>query len=67
MRLLALTLGLAAAAATLYLLVSSTGRMPEASGPPLDEIDAESRARLERVLRDADDERPSGSNPEGGG
>ena len=66
-RLLALTLGLAAAAAVLYLLVSGTGRMPVASGPPLDEIDAESRAQLERVLRDADAERPRGANPQGGG
>ncbi len=66
-RLLALTLGLAAAAAALCLLVSGTGQMPLASGPPLDEIDAESRAQLERVLRDADAERPRVSNPPGGG
>ena len=45
-RLLAFTLGLAAAAAVLYLLVSGSGRMPVASGPSLDEIDAESRPRV---------------------
>jgi hypothetical protein len=65
-RLLALTLGLAAAAAALYLLAASDGRMPVASGPPLDEIDADSRAQLERVLRDADAEHPSGSDSQGG-
>ena len=66
-RLFALILGLAAAAAALYLLVSGNGRMPVASGRPLDEIDAESRGQLERVLRDADAERPRVSNPPGGG
>ena len=65
-RLLAFTLGLAAAAAVLYLLVSGSGRMPVACGPPLDEIDAESRAQLERVLRDADEPRPRVSNRQGG-
>ena len=66
-RLLALTLGLAAAAAALYLLASGNGRMPVASGPPLEEIDAESRAQLERVLREADAENPRVSGPQGGG
>ena len=66
-RLFALTLGLAAAAVALYLLASGDGRMPVASGPPLDEIDAESRVQLERVLRDADAETPQVPDPQGGG
>ncbi len=65
-RLLALTLGLAAAVAALYLLATRGGRAPVASGPPLDEIDAESRAQLERVLRDAEAEHPRVSDPQGG-
>jgi hypothetical protein len=65
-RLLALTLGLAAAAAALYLLASDGGLSPVAPDPPLDEIDAGSRAKLERVLRDADAERPPNADPQGG-
>ena len=65
-RLLAWTLGLAAAAAALYLLTTSDGRAPVASEPPLDEIDAESRAQLERVLRDAEAEHSRVSDPQGG-
>jgi hypothetical protein len=57
-RWLLLVLGLAIAAAALFALVSGEApRLPVAGGsPPLDEIDAESRARLERVLRDAERE-----------
>jgi hypothetical protein len=65
-RFLALTLGLAAAATALYLLASDSGRAPVASGPPLDEIDAESRAQLERVLRDSDAEFRPGADRQGG-
>ena len=65
-RFLALTLGLAAAATALYLLASGSGRTPVASGPPLDEIDAESRARLERVLLNSDVELRPGSDRQGG-
>jgi hypothetical protein len=65
-RFLALTLGLAAAAAALYLIASDSGRTPAASGPPLDEIDGESRARLERVLREADAEHRNDADPQGG-
>jgi hypothetical protein len=50
-----LALGLAIAAGALALLVSGGG-VEEAPGPPLSEIDDESRARLERVLREADQE-----------
>jgi hypothetical protein len=52
-RFLALTLGLAIAAAALYLLVSG-GPPPVASEPPSAEIDAASRAKLERVLEQAE-------------
>jgi len=53
-RLLALTFGLAIAAAAFYLLVSS-GRQPrETAQPPSAEIDAASRAKLERVLEEAE-------------
>jgi hypothetical protein len=47
---------LALAAAGGYALVGGGARtLPVASGPPpLDEIDPASRARLERVLREAD-------------
>jgi hypothetical protein len=47
---------LALAAAGGYALVGGGARpLPVASGPPpLDSIDAESRARLEQVLREAD-------------
>jgi hypothetical protein len=48
-----LTLGLAVAAAALYLLVSSGQPPPVASKPPRAEIDAASRAKLERVLEEA--------------
>ncbi|MDH3212595.1 MAG: hypothetical protein OEM05_08930 [Myxococcales bacterium] len=49
-RWLVLLLGLAIAAGAVYLLASGG----EEDGPPLGEIDAPSRARLERVLREAD-------------
>ncbi len=53
MRLVALTFGLALAAAALYLLVSN-GRPPPAESEPLGvEIDRASRAKLERVLDEA--------------
>ncbi len=52
-RFLALTFGLAIAAAALYLLVSG-GPPPVASEPPSAEIDAASRAKLERVLEQAE-------------
>ena len=57
-RWLLLVLGLAIAAAALFALVSGEApRLPEAGdSPPLGEIDADSRARLEQVLRDADRE-----------
>jgi hypothetical protein len=57
-RWLLLVLGLAVAAAGLFALVGGDAfRLPVASGPPpMEEIDAASRARLEQVLRDADRE-----------
>jgi hypothetical protein len=57
-RWLLLVLGLAIAAAALFALVGGEApRLPAAGGsPPLDEIDADSRARLEQVLRDAERE-----------
>ena len=57
-RWLLLVLGLAVAAAGLFALVKGDAvRLPVASGPPpMEEIDADSRARLEQVLRDADRE-----------
>ena len=57
-RWLLLVLGLAVAAAGLFALAGGDSfRLPVASGPPpLEEIDAASRARLEQVLRDADRE-----------
>jgi len=53
-RFLALTFGLAVAAAALYLLVSSGQPPPVASKPPAAEIDDASRAKLERVLEAAE-------------
>jgi len=53
-RFLALTLGLAIAAAALYMLVSGEPPPPVASDPPSAEIDAASRAKLERVLEQAE-------------
>jgi hypothetical protein len=53
-RLLALTFGLAIAAAALYLLISGGPQPPVASKPPSAEIDAASRAKLERVLEEAE-------------
>jgi hypothetical protein len=53
-RFLALTLGLAIAAAALYMLVSGGSPPPVASEPPSAEIDAASRAKLERVLEQAE-------------
>jgi len=64
-RFLLFVLALALATAGLYALVSGP-RLPlsVASGPPpLDEIDAESRARLDRVLRAADGEQAQGRAP----
>jgi hypothetical protein len=57
-RWLLLVLGLAVAAAGLFALVGGDAfHLPVASGPPpMEEIDAGSRARLEQVLRDADRE-----------
>ncbi len=54
MRLVALTFGLALAAAALYLFVSSGRPPPVASEPPGAEIDRASRAKLERVLEEAE-------------
>ncbi len=52
-----LALGLAIAAGAIYLLtLGGGGGIGEGLGPPLSEIDDESRARLERVLREADRE-----------
>jgi hypothetical protein len=52
-----LALGLAIAAGALALLVSGGGGDREGGlERPLSEIDDESRARLERVLREADQE-----------
>ena len=55
-RILALITGLAIAASVLYLLVSGRPQSPEASKPPSAEIDAASRAKLERVLEQAETE-----------
>jgi hypothetical protein len=56
-RWLLLVLGLAVAAAGLFALAGGDFRLlPLASGPPLEEIDAASRARLEQVLREAERE-----------
>jgi len=55
-RWLLVLVGLGIAAAGLYALLGSSDLPFLASGgaPPLDDIDAKSRARLERVRRDAD-------------
>jgi len=53
-RLLALIFGLAVAAAALYMLVSGGPSRRDASKPPSAEIDAASRAKLERVLEQAE-------------
>ena len=53
-RWLALAIGLAIAATALYLLAAGEPLRPVAAGPPGGEIDADSRARLERVLEEAD-------------
>jgi hypothetical protein len=45
-----LILGLAIAAGAVYLLAAGV----EGKGAPQDDIDASSRARMERVLREAD-------------
>ncbi len=57
-RWLLLALGLAVAAAGLFALAGGGSfRLPVAGGPPpMEEIDADSHARLEQVLRDADRE-----------
>jgi hypothetical protein len=49
-----LSLALGVAAIALYVLATVGSRGPVANGPPLDDIDNASRARLERVLLDAD-------------
>jgi hypothetical protein len=56
-RLLALILGLAVAAAALYVLLSGRPTSREANEPPSAEIDAASRAKLERVLEAAERDR----------
>jgi len=53
-RVIALALGLAVAAAALYLIGSRSSLPPVASGPPSAEIDDASRAELERVLEEAE-------------
>jgi hypothetical protein len=58
-RWLALFLGLAIAAAGGLALVGGPGPRGPADVPPLDEIDAASRARLEQVLRDAERDGPA--------
>ena len=54
MRLVALTFGLVIAAAAVYMLVSNSKPPPVASEPPGAEIDRASRAKLERVLEEAE-------------
>ncbi len=54
MRLVVLTFGLAIAAAAVYLFVSDGQSPPVASEPPRAEIDRASRAKLERVLEEAE-------------
>ncbi len=54
MRLVVLTFGLAIAAAAVYMLVSNGRPPPVASEPPRAEIDGASRAKLERVLEEAE-------------
>ena len=58
MRRVVLSLGLALAAAALYWLFAAgrPGPGDGGAGPPLDQIDDASRARLERVLREADEQ-----------
>jgi uncharacterized membrane protein YfcA len=56
-RLLTLIFGLAVAAAALYMLFSGGPAPRKASEPPSAEIDAASRAKLERVLETAETER----------
>jgi len=58
-RWLTLFLGLAIAAAAGFALVSRRGPYGSAEAPPLDHIDDASRARLERVLRDAGRDDPA--------
>jgi len=53
-RWLVVPLALGVAALALYVLVTAGARAPVATGPPLDDIDAASRARLEQVIRDAE-------------
>jgi hypothetical protein len=69
-RRVAIALGLALAAAALYLLLAGGrggDRGREAGGPPLDQIDDASRASLERVLREADEREAAGAGPARGG
>jgi len=54
MRLVGLTFGLAIAAAAVYMLVSNGQSPPVATEPPGAEIDPASRAKLERVLEEAE-------------
>jgi len=56
-RFLALILGLAVAAAALYVLFSGRPTSRETKEPPSAEIDAASRAKLERVLEAAEHDR----------
>jgi len=60
-RLIVLIVGLVAAAAALYTLGLGRGDPSVVAGPPLDEIDAASRAQLERVLRESEPERKAGT------
>lgn len=54
-RLAVLTIGIAVAAAILVHLAGDPLRRSVASGPPQDEIDDASRARLDQLIRDAGD------------
>ena len=54
MRFVVLTFGLAVVAAAVYLFVSNGQPPPVASEPPRAEIDRVSRAKLERVLEEAE-------------
>jgi hypothetical protein len=54
MRLVALAFGLAIAAAAVYMFVSNGRPRSVASEPPGAEIDRASRAKLERVLEEAE-------------
>jgi hypothetical protein len=53
-RILALVLGLLIAGLAIFLLASGDRSALREVAPPLDEIDDDSRAALERVLQEAD-------------